>query len=463
MQPEGERRDRLLRTEREPVISVGIKSGVESLTLCLKSAYITSLGDRFSDGLYRATSNGQTVALRSLEHGMHAQGAELTLMPVDRQHASVIVKDVRIGLGFHWERCEDQEFTGDVRLIPDSGDLLTLINTVPVEDYLASVISSEMSASSHLELLKAHSVVSRSWLLAQLKPWKATKDDGKEGAGPSQAGDLIRWYDREDHFAFDVCADDHCQRYQGITKATTPSVRDAVRATFGKVLTFDGQVCDARFSKACGGMTEDFSSAWEDKVVPYLSARYDGQTWPPEYQLPLSDEANAKLWIVHEPPSYCNAMGGEILGRILPGFDQETVEFYRWQCRLGQEELQSLLSTKLGIEFGPISSIQPVERGASGRIVRLRISGERQNLVIGKELEIRRALSSSHLLSSAFDVHEGARANGVPALFTLRGGGWGHGVGLCQIGAAVMAERGLDHRAILRHYFSRAEIESIYW
>jgi peptidoglycan hydrolase-like amidase len=393
---------------------------------------------------------------------MQAQDREVTLVPEDHQHASIIVKDVRIGLGFHWERSEDQEFTGDIRLIRGPDGLLTLVNAVPLEDYLASVISSEMGARSHLELLKAHAVVSRSWLLAQLKPWKVPKDNGKAIKGRTESGSLIRWYDREDHFAFDVCADDHCQRYQGITKATTPAVRDAVGATFGNVLTFDEQLCDARYSKACGGMTEDFSTGWEDKTIPYLSARYDGDGWPQEYRLPLSDEANARLWITTEPPSYCNAMGGAILARILPGFDQETIRFYRWQSRLGQDELQSILSSKLGVEFGPISSLEPIERGASGRIVRLRITGERESLVMGKELEIRRALSLSHLLSSAFVVDEGERSNGVPAFFTLQGAGWGHGVGLCQIGAAVMAERGLDHRAILRHYFGQAEVESLY-
>ena len=452
----------LLRTAGEPTISVGIKSGVESLTLRLKSPYLTSRGDKLSEGLYRATANGKTVALESLEHAVEAQDSELTLVPEDHKPASVTVKDVRIGIGFHWDRFEDQEFTGEIKLVPGGDGSLTLINAVPLEEYLASVISSEMSARSHLELLKAHAVVSRSWLLAQLKPWKITRNTATASEDRSEPGSLIRWYDREDHFAFDVCADDHCQRYQGITKATTPSVRDAVKATFGKVLTFDGELCDARFSKSCGGMTEDFSSAWEERTIPYLSARYDGEEWPSRYPLPLSDEANARLWITSQPPSYCNAVDSEILERILPSFDQETIQFYRWQRRVRQEELQSLLSSKLGFDFGPISSLEPIERGASGRIVRLRITGERKNLVIGKELEIRRALSSSHLLSSAFVVHEGEQSNGVPSFFMLEGAGWGHGVGLCQIGAAVMAERGLDHGAILRHYFGRAEIESLY-
>jgi SpoIID/LytB domain protein len=340
---------------------------------------------------------------------------------------------------------------------------LTIINEVPVEAYLIGVISSEMSANAHPELLKAHSVISRSWLLAQLKQWK------KERHKPSFAlqsidGEkrLIRWYDQESHADFDVCADDHCQRYQGIAKATSAAVHDAVHATFGQVLTFDEELCDARFSKSCGGMTESYDAAWEDARFPYLAVLYDGEDFPAGFDLPLTNESNAERWIRNSPPAFCNTTDTSILEKILPNFDQETTDFYRWRVTIAQDELQELLRAKLGVDFGAIHRIEAVERGASGRIVRLRIVGERETLIIGKELEIRRALSRSHLYSSAFVVESEGMDGGAPGAFTLIGAGWGHGVGLCQIGAALMAERGYDFRRILEHYYRGARLYGLY-
>ncbi|HKE03902.1 MAG TPA: SpoIID/LytB domain-containing protein, partial [Blastocatellia bacterium] len=340
---------------------------------------------------------------------------------------------------------------------------LTVINEIPIEAYLTGVISSEMSADSHPELLKAHSVVSRSWLLAQMRPWK------KERIKPSFAlqtfgGEkrLIRWYDQESHTDFDVCADDHCQRYQGVTKATSATVYEAIQATSGQVLVYDEELCDARYTKSCGGMTESYDAAWEDARFPYLAVSYDGEEFPAGFDLPLTDEANAERWICNSPPAFCNTNDTSVLRKILPDFNQETTDFYRWRVTIPQHELQELLRAKLGVDFGAVYKLEAVERGASGRVALLRIVGQRETIVIGKELEIRRALSPSHLYSSAFVVKSEGTTGDAPATFTLIGAGWGHGVGLCQIGAALMAERGYDFQRILEHYYRGARLYGLY-
>jgi SpoIID/LytB domain protein len=387
---------------------------------------------------------------------------ELYLTPTEPT-ASFIVRDVTIGIDFHWQRKQDQRFYGALKIKPGADGRLMVINEVPIESYLAGVISSEMSANAHPELLKAHTVVSRSWLLAQMKPWK------KERHKPSFAAQtidgenrLIRWYDQESHAGFDVCADDHCQRYQGMTRVTSAAVNEAIRETFGQVLVFDEELCDARYTKSCGGMTESYDAAWEDARFPYLAVSYDGEEFPAGFDLPLTGEANAERWIRNSPPAFCNTTDTNILGKILPDFNHETTDFYRWRVTIAQDELQALLRAKLGVTFGPIHKIEAVERGASGRIVRLRIAGERETMVIGKELEIRRALSPSHLYSSAFVVESEGMDGGAPAAFTLIGAGWGHGVGLCQIGAALMAERGYDFQRILEHYYRGARLYGLY-
>jgi SpoIID/LytB domain protein len=333
---------------------------------------------------------------------------------------------------------------------------LTLINELPIESYLVSVISSEMSASCPAELLRAHAVVSRSWLLAQLKKANtsrpATIDNDRE---------RIRWYDRESHALFDVCADDHCQRYQGVSKAFSEAAFSAVRATRGVALVYGDEICDARYSKSCGGRTEVFSAAWEDRSVPYLTSIYDGPGEIAGYTMSLTEEVNAARWILSSPPAYCNVEAREILSRILPNFDQETTDFYRWTVEYSQSELRDILLARTGIDFGRIRLLDAVERGESGRIVKLRITGENRTLIIGKELEIRRALSRSHLYSSAFVVKRIGDGD-FPEAFQLRGAGWGHGVGLCQIGAAAMAERGHTHEEILTHYFRNAALSRLY-
>jgi SpoIID/LytB domain protein len=454
----------LITIQREPVVSVGLISGIEKLSFDLHGEYQAQDGTRFAAGSYQALASGtQRVEIKDESGRTCVVSAEFMLSPCQTLTGSFTVRDVTIGIDFHWQRKQDQQFRGALRLKPNARGRLIVINEIAVEAYLTSVISSEMSATCHPELLKAHAIISRSWLLAQLKPWKVERSCASLPGDPSpDAQRLIRWYSQESHTDFDVCADDHCQRYQGITKATSPSVFAAIGATYGRVLVAGDELCDARFSKSCGGMTEEFSAAWEDESLSYLAARYDGETFPAGFQLPLTIEANAAHWIQSSPPAFCNTSDRTILRRILPDFDQETEDFYRWRVKVEQEELQRLLQTKLGIDFGPIKKLEPVERGHSGRLVRLRIVGEREALIIGKELEIRRALSPSHLFSSAFVAEAGTLRSGVPESFTLLGAGWGHGVGLCQIGAAIMAERGYDYQQILAHYYTGSGLHELY-
>ncbi len=364
-----------------------------------------------------------------------------------------VLHDVVIGVGFHWQRRENQTFRGALLFIIEDGEVRA-VNRLPVEDYLESVISSEMSATSSMEFLKAHTVISRSWLYAQL----ARRKRVEQGVlGWENKEEIVRWYAREDHTLFDFCADDHCQRYQGITRAVNPNVARAVRETCDIVLMYDGEVCDARFSKCCGGVTERFSACWENEDYGYLQAFRDA---PGNEPLPdLTTEEGAREWIENVPSSYCSTDDQKVLSQILNGYDRETNDFYRWKVEYSQDELSALLSERSGIDFGEVIDLQPVERAASGRIVRLRVVGSKRTVTVGKELEIRRWLSKSHLYSSAFVVDTFHEGNSVR--FRLKGAGWGHGVGLCQIGAAMMGEKGCSYSQILEHYYPGALLEKI--
>lgn len=390
------------------------------------------------------------------------QYSQLTFHPQSAD-ASFSLSDVTIGVNFHWERKETQTFLGTLRFVVES-DKIVAINELPVEKYLESVISSEMSATSSLELLKAHAVISRSWLLAQMKKRREVAESGNNFFSFTKKEDtLIRWYDREDHTLFDVCADDHCQRYQGITKETSPHVAEAIRQTKGQILMDGEEICDARFSKCCGGITEEFQYCWEDTPKTYLTAVRDIALGV-EHTLPnLTNEEEAEKWIRFNPPAFCNTQDKKILSEVLNDYDQETVNFYRWKETLSQEKLQQLIADKLKMDLGAILDMKAVERGKSGRISKLQIIGTEKIFTIGKELEIRRTLSDSHLLSSAFVVDKYDKdEQGVPQRFELIGAGWGHGVGLCQIGAAVMGEQGYHYDAILLHYYQGAEIKKLY-
>jgi SpoIID/LytB domain protein len=449
----------MIKLEQEPVIAVGlmtIPAGAVSFTL--RGDFVTANNITLPGGSYQAAVNSKLI---QFDNGSFYE-SEVTLTPAT--NASFTVHDMVIGIGFHWERKEEQSFQGALKLKMDAHGNLLVINLIPLEQYITSVISSEMAATANIELLKAHAIISRSWLLAQIKPWRIERQaDLSNGAiftNDNGEQELIRWYAKEVHTEFDVCADDHCQRYQGITKATEPRVFETIQSTRGKVLSYEATICDARFSKCCGGMVEDYVAAWDNTKLDYLTVLYDGETFPAEFALPLTEEANARQWILGHPPAFCNTNDAEILARILPGFDQETTDFYRWRVTLAQDELQALLQQKLGVDFGAILRLEPIERAASGRLVKLRIVGEKTLLILGKELEIRRAFSPSHLYSSAFII--AADAAPIPASFTLHGAGWGHGVGLCQIGAALMAERNYQYEQILTHYYPGAALHLLY-
>lgn len=376
----------------------------------------------------------------------------LRLTPVSESECFFTLCDVTIGVEFHWQRKEAQSFRGGIEFYA-ADSAVTVINNINAEEYLKSVISSEMNAHASLELLKAHAVISRSWLIAQISKKGTDAKNGGKGMR-ADGNEIVKWYDRDDHDLFDVCADDHCQRYQGITKAYIPTVKRAVEETRGEVLVSDGEICDARFSKCCGGATEEFGYCWEDKDVEYLKGVRDSADEAP---LPdLTTECEAEKWIAAEPEAFCNTSDGEILRQILNDFDMETNDFYRWQVRYSQQELSDIVRERSGIDFGTIESLTPLERGVSGRISRLRIDGSKRSMIIGKELEIRKTLSQSHLYSSAFTVK---RENGD---FVIYGAGWGHGVGLCQIGAAVMGSKGYGYREILAHYYKGARVEAAY-
>jgi peptidoglycan hydrolase-like amidase len=441
--------------DREPELRVGLIDAVREARFTLSGRFEAE-GGTLVDGDHVAVVENATVNLAGLP-----SARKITLAPADFSSCRFTVHGVKIGIDFHWERLESQQFQGKLTISAE-GDRLTIINELPLESYLISVISSEMSASCPVELLRAHAIVSRSWLLSQLQ--KNPADLVKQVRGmDGSSEELIRWYDRESHKGFDVCADDHCQRYQGIGKAFSLSAFEAVRDTSGKALVYQGEICDTRYSKSCGGMTEVYRAAWEEKEVPYLSSIYDGLSeTPQEYQMPLTFEENAESWITGSPPACCGMVSPELLSRIVPDFDQETSDSFRWRVHYSQDELGEILQSRYGLDFGRIRELKAIERGSSGRIIKLKINGEKRSLVIGKELEIRRALSRSHLYSSAFVVRSKNETAEYPTEFTLIGAGWGHGVGLCQIGAAVLADRGSTHAAILSHYFKSAELISIY-
>lgn len=438
---------------KQPDVTVGIVSA-QKIHFSLNKPYLAKgekvLGEQvveFSEG--GVLWNGNLYSQLTF----HPQSAD----------ASFSLSDVTIGVNFHWERKETQTFLGTLRFVVES-DKIVAINELPVEKYLESVISSEMSATSSLELLKAHAVISRSWLLAQMKKRREVAESGNNFFSFTKKEDtLIRWYDREDHTLFDVCADDHCQRYQGITKETSPHVAEAIRQTKGQILMDGDEICDARFSKCCGGITEEFQYCWEDTPKTYLTAVRDIALGV-EHTLPnLTNEEEAEKWIRFNPPAFCNTQDKKILSEVLNDYDQETVNFYRWKETLSQEKLQQLIADKLKMDLGAILDMKAVERGKSGRISKLQIIGTEKIFTIGKELEIRRTLSDSHLLSSAFVVDKYDKdEQGVPQRFELIGAGWGHGVGLCQIGAAVMGEQGYHYDAILLHYYQGAEIKKLY-
>ncbi len=443
---------------KEPVIHVGILQDQKSIEFSLLSDYKLD-GTVVPKGDYKAELADNKITFNGKNYD------EIVFEPEYLHSDSFELKDVIIGVQFHWERKENQQFLGGLKIIiTGEGENrgITAVNVVSLEDYLKSVISSEMSSTSSEELLKAHSIISRSWLLAQIVKNRSldTKDKDYQTSIITPT-EHIKWYDREDHEQFDVCADDHCQRYQGITRQTTDLVNMVVNETQGKVISYKGTICDARYSKCCGGVMETFENVWEPIVHPYLQGKPDSFSGLPYPD--LCKEEEAEDWIRSSPDAFCNTRDSRVLKQVLNDYDQETADFYRWSVTYSQEELSELIKERSGVDYGEIIDLQPLERGTSGRISRLKIIGTEKVLVIGKELEIRRTLSKSHLYSSAFvvDTYE-ENEEGIPQKFELTGAGWGHGVGLCQIGAAMMADKGYNHSEILLHYFPDSKIKTEY-
>jgi stage II sporulation protein D len=428
----------------------------------------------FLNGLYRINgreepvggeafavlNDDQSVTL-SVNDIAITENLPLEFYPLEESTSSFELKEVTIGINFHWERKENQVFRGGLIIIREN-DHLTAINHLPLEEYLKSVISSEMSATSSEELLKAHAIVSRSWLLAQVEKEEMLKKTEAQVSGHFTPSEHIRWYDREDHLNFHVCADDHCQRYQGITRATTTAVEKAIDETYGMVVSFGGNICDARYSKCCGGISEQFEHVWEPVHHPYLSKVVDADKVPAGFDVNLDTEEKAHHWITGMPEAFCNTSDKQILSQVLNDYDQETNDFFRWKKVYTQEQLTALMKKRIGVDVGNIIDLVPVERGVSGRLVKLMVKGTERTMIIGKELEIRKAFSESHLYSSAFVIEARDKTNGIPQQFILTGAGWGHGVGLCQIGAAVMGAKGYDHQQILQHYFKGAVLTKKY-
>jgi len=477
----------------EPVMTVGVIDRQAEVAGCLNgNFYVDGFGP--VSGMFSAKAISDNIVLTDDDNCEIAR-ASLIRLAADKTSTFTLFQ-VTIGKQFHWERKENQTFQGNLVLKARNDGTMAIIDEILLEDYLNSVVSSEMSGNAPVEFLKAHAVISRSWLIAALdrkrraRPAEtqnlaslqtlegatiagiqsvkelSSSQSEREGEAPTvlpvegatQAPEIVRWYEQEDHDLYDVCADDHCQRYQGVTKIVSVHAGEAVLKTRGQVITYMGEVCDARYSKACGGITEAFETAWDDNRVPYLESISDATA----SYLPIITEEDAARWILSEPDAYCNTEDADILARILPDFDRETEAFFRWKIEYKREELEKILLEKSGIDFGTLKGIQPLSRGPSGRIFRLKIIGSKKSIVVGKELEIRRWLSVSHLYSSAFIVNMEYDAQGEVKTFVFHGAGWGHGVGLCQIGAAVMATKGFSAEGILRHYFPGTEIQRIY-
>ncbi len=442
----------------EPHIKIGILTGKKLRFELYGDFSVVGSKDSFS-GVYTAELKNDQIVCKSSKHEFEGTN-QIEFIPSDPISESFLLRDVVIGSKFHWERKEKQRFIYSLLLLKTKDEIIA-INHIPLERYLTSVISSEMSAKSSIELLKAQAVIARSWVLAQIARSKELIESKETHETSLEFKDeLIKWYDREDHNLFDVCADDHCQRFQGVTKIISDASFKAVEQTKGIVLLSGGNVCDARYSKCCGGITESFENVWEPVKHPYLMSVVDYKFEPENFKLDFSDETNSVKWIMDNPTSYCNTSDRKILSHILVDYDRETKDFFRWKVEYTQDEISTLIKQKSEIDFGNIIDLVPVERGDSARLVKLKIVGTKKTITVGKELEIRRLLSKTHLYSSAFVVEKIGK--NIPEKFILHGAGWGHGVGLCQIGAAVMAEMGYNFDEILLHYFKNSDLKKIY-
>jgi stage II sporulation protein D len=443
---------------KEPIVSIGILSEKE-IHFDLYGEYINQSDGNKLSGRFKAAIEGDRIKI-SNENKEQIFPSGTTFLPEDIEAESFLLKEVVIGRNFHWEKKENQRFRGSLKFIKEN-DLITAINILPLEEYLSSVISSEMSSNSSPELLKAHAIVSRGWLLAQLEKKQQNKKN-KYKTNSLNEDEIIRWYDQDDHLYYDFCADDHCQRYQGVTKIVNENALNSINNTRGLVLEYENTICDTRYSKCCGGITESFENVWEPVIHPYLSSVTDYKFELDDYETDLTAEKSAVNWIKNSPNAFCNTSEQKILSQVLVDFDKSTNDFFRWQVNYTQNEITELVRTKSGFDCGNILDLIPLERGHSGRIIKLKIIGNRKSITIGKELEIRKTLSPTHLYSSAFFITKEEIINKIPQRFIIKGAGWGHGVGLCQIGAAVMSGLGYGFDEILTHYFKNSVIHKIY-
>jgi SpoIID/LytB domain protein len=445
---------------KEPILSVAILKAEEINFELYGDYYLSDENQKINGKFIARIDKGKVKISQTNKVINHSE--EILFSYSNLGTDSFLIRDVVIGIQFHWQQKENQRFQGSLKFIIEENKI-TAINLIPLENYLTSVISSEMSATSSDELLKAHSIISRGWVLAQVDKNKTIQKEKLHYSTTSETEDeLIKWYDREEHKNYDVCADDHCQRYQGITRLFAHKAQNAVAFTRGLVLMYDNKICDTRFSKSCGGVSEAFENVWEPVKHEYLQSVVDNQYDPENFDLDLRNEKSAEKWIKGNPPAFCNTADEKVLKQVLVSYDRETKDFYRWKVEYEQEKLSEILNRKSGKDFGKIIDLIPVERGASGRLIKLKIIGTKKTLIIGKELEIRRVLSETHLYSSAFIVEKENIIEGIPQRFIFRGAGWGHGVGLCQIGAAVMSEKGYNFDEILLHYFRGAKIQKYY-
>ncbi len=436
----------------EPKIKVALLQKFTEAHLKLEGSFFLPEGRTMTGELSARAADGQII-LTDAEGTEVIRQKEILLSPDQSTETFFTVHNIKIGIDFHWQRYQEQSFHGALLLIGQNETSFNLINIIPLESYLASVISSEMSAEAPLEFLKAQAVTARSWLVAMLAKKESIRTRPRR-----KEDEILAWQDVNDHQGFDVCADDHCQRYQGITRIISENVARSIDTTRGIFLTSNGQICDARYYKCCGGQTDVFPTAWEDASFPYLVSITDHA----EKRPPITSEKDAAEWLRSSPTAYCNTSDLDTLRLILPAFDLETLNFYRWRVDFTRQELEEILKEKSGIDFGILQNLEAVKRGPSGRICRLKIEGSLRTVIVGKELEIRRWLSPTHLLSSAFVVTTERSTDGRVVRFILDGGGWGHGVGLCQIGAAIMAVQGFKAEDILAHYFTGALLKKLY-
>jgi len=437
----------------EPKIKVGICLGTKITINLLNEYYIKNIGILLY-GRYNALISNDIITIFDSGDNVIYSNKEISILPSKQDKNTFEIEDVTIGIDFHWEKKENQRFCGDLDLIIEDNNV-SAINNVKIEKYLVSVISSEMNANASEEYLKTHAIISRSWVLSRIDADKQKKFNFEDTDTKR-----IKWYGREEHSNFDVCADDHCQRYQGITRASTNNVINAIEATKGTVLYSNNEICDARFSKCCGGVSEDFENVWEDEKVEYLTAIKDSAS--NQIKIDLTNEEKAKEWIKTTPDAFCNITDSNLLSTVLNDYDVTTTNFYRWHICYSQKEISEIIKERSGIDFGQVIKLTPLKRGRSGRIYELEVVGTKKTYIFGKELEIRKVLSKSHLYSSAFVIEYGEYDNNIPNQINIYGAGWGHGVGLCQIGAVKMIEEGYNHEKVLKHYFKGAELKKIY-